>query len=373
MPATKEKLQVRIGPDPENLTVAVVNDAARPHFIQSEHFTGRVFLRIRDFAGVSPSDQPTPSPTTSPYFTPTRKRRFSLVLQGRFSQEFDAGEVVFGAVFDKPVKPPWGAGMALKAAQLIDGAIRHDLGCSTPWVLSPLACGLHAINSTKAPEPTSAASTGTGHSDETAVSSGHLTVDTEKVTQRVSRTSLPSDDAMLGHWELRDEDEVKEDMTLLWDQTGGKVPPVGDGGARRGYFRNSANRAMRLWQQDTIYTCELYAPYLDLNTFNLDLGLKLSINPYLAGQPLRLFALGRRRTVASPSPTPRHLSTASASSPTAEFFDRVVKRMSSTKVMPDPVEISARDNVPPRAGKEDGKKTWWDGVIVLACLEFSLV
>ena len=50
-------LEVRIGPDRLNTEPARLNDTRRPHEIDTEHFTGRVLVRILNAPGAKEGEE----------------------------------------------------------------------------------------------------------------------------------------------------------------------------------------------------------------------------------------------------------------------------------------------------------------------------
>ena len=71
-----KKLQVRIGPSLENLTIAHVNDDSNPHYVDSPYFCGFILPRIKGF--------PKQSSTASEKYFENKKRMFALQVSGRF-------------------------------------------------------------------------------------------------------------------------------------------------------------------------------------------------------------------------------------------------------------------------------------------------
>ena len=102
--ATK-KLRVSIGPNIHHLSVYNVNSETNPMFVESEYFTGRIVVRVRDFAGYTRDASP-PIPIIK-YFD-GKTRNFSVQVQGRFKQEFLGNDIVFGTEFERKVDPPTG-------------------------------------------------------------------------------------------------------------------------------------------------------------------------------------------------------------------------------------------------------------------------
>lgn len=70
-------------------------------------------MRVKDFAGHTPEGK---EPIADlPYFE-NKRRMFSLQLSGRFKKEYTAGDILFGAEFEKKVSPPTGCWVAIKFA-----------------------------------------------------------------------------------------------------------------------------------------------------------------------------------------------------------------------------------------------------------------
>ncbi|CAG8821264.1 16988_t:CDS:1, partial [Gigaspora rosea] len=53
------KLKVTVGSsyDPSTHFIFLPNDDATPFFIDTDHFTGRICVRVRDFQGVTPPEK----------------------------------------------------------------------------------------------------------------------------------------------------------------------------------------------------------------------------------------------------------------------------------------------------------------------------
>jgi hypothetical protein len=93
-------LTVHVGPSYQQQALINVNDDEHPVLIDSEHFTGRIIVRIRDFTGTIPPGETRIKNT--PYFN-GRKRKFSIQVEGRFKQAVTADDVYFGVDFDNIV------------------------------------------------------------------------------------------------------------------------------------------------------------------------------------------------------------------------------------------------------------------------------
>lgn len=79
------RLQVMVGPDRFHMEPCRVNDTHRPHEIDTEHFTGRVLVRILDAPGAKEGQE------GREYFK-DRSRKFCIQIEGRFKKrcELDA-------------------------------------------------------------------------------------------------------------------------------------------------------------------------------------------------------------------------------------------------------------------------------------------
>ncbi|KAJ3079850.1 hypothetical protein HK102_003468 [Quaeritorhiza haematococci] len=176
-------LRVRAGPsyDPTKMVTLNVNDEHRPVVIDSAEFSGYFCVRVVDFEGVVPeetgeheeekerkdstsqqqqqqqqSQAPAAADTTtsrkpapirnppSNYFK-GRNRRYSIMIQGRFKNEWNANDLMFGIDFDGALRLPTAAGLALKVAKWLDPAIEADLYAPKPYVYSPLLCAMNAF------------------------------------------------------------------------------------------------------------------------------------------------------------------------------------------------------------------------------------
>jgi len=130
------RLMVRVGPSMDQLVCITDKvNSGQAHTISSELFEGKVAINIKDFT--KPSGE---VPSTEYFDREDRKGiTWSIQVQGRFLQETSADDIMFGNTFDKRLKLPWGAGVALKFMKYVDPTLEHDLMSETkPWALSPL-------------------------------------------------------------------------------------------------------------------------------------------------------------------------------------------------------------------------------------------
>lgn len=233
-------LQVRISPtgSVHDFVDFPVNDDTRPFVVNTPLFTGYVTVRIKNYQG-----QPTPLP----YFT-QKKRAFSIQVEGRFHHTYSANDVMLAADFEKPLKPPFGSSIMVEFVRLIDPALEVDLHSKQPKIQSPIMCAMNMMR----------------------------------------QMPVPAGLKPNGLWPWR------------W---GGQAMPLEEGefedpltGApisRRKFYLNVQERSKALFRPDMIYSFDWFSPFVDWNTFDLQMGLKLNALRYLNGQPVR-FSLRTR-------------------------------------------------------------------------------
>ncbi|CAE6466768.1 unnamed protein product [Rhizoctonia solani] len=124
-------LKVSLGPNLDELEEISFNDGSS-HVIQSRLFEGAISVHIKgDFGGTDNSK--------NTYFNDESRtaRTWSIGIQGRFLQEINGNDILFGNVFDRPLNLPWGFSAVLSFAQYVDPTLEHDLYGEKPWALSP--------------------------------------------------------------------------------------------------------------------------------------------------------------------------------------------------------------------------------------------
>ncbi|CAE6396145.1 unnamed protein product [Rhizoctonia solani] len=104
-------LKVSLGPNLDELEEISFNDGSS-HVIQSRLFEGAISVHIKgDFGGTDNSK--------NTYFNDESRtaRTWSIGIQGRFLQEINGNDILFGNVFDRPLNLPWGFSAVLSFAQ----------------------------------------------------------------------------------------------------------------------------------------------------------------------------------------------------------------------------------------------------------------
>ncbi len=123
------RLRILAGPSLTELTPIEANSDV-PLSVQSDAFEGQVAVYIKDFVGESGKAARSPyfehhkrkgitwsiqiQGEWQPFFISARHSMSIYFGQGRFLQTHCADDILFGNVFDRPLKLPWGFGAALK-------------------------------------------------------------------------------------------------------------------------------------------------------------------------------------------------------------------------------------------------------------------
>lgn len=131
------RLKVQAGSDRFHEEECRLNDTNRPHEIDTEHFVGRILVRIIDAPGAKPGE------AGREYFE-GRSRKFCIQIEGRFKQRWSGNDILFGTDFDRFVdfpRAPFNAGM--RVAKYIDPCTFYELhpDSGRPYIMSPyIAC-----------------------------------------------------------------------------------------------------------------------------------------------------------------------------------------------------------------------------------------
>ena len=168
------------------------------------------------------------------------------------------------------VSPPTGAWVAIKFANLIDPALATDIYAEKPWLYSPLLCSMNTVS----------------------VSKNDTIIPFTRDAFSKSIESYPDSHLFLGKWIWSGVfEDLKEDNSLL----GGNFE--NNFADRRRYYQKSENRDTNTFKLDHIYNLEIFAPFIDLNTFDLSLGININVLPYLNSQPIRLICKSKSLNV----------------------------------------------------------------------------
>ncbi|KAJ3014807.1 UNVERIFIED_CONTAM: hypothetical protein HDU68_000122 [Siphonaria sp. JEL0065] len=252
----KQRLQVRIGPSVDELSLYNVNDDNNPAFVDSNLFVGYVLIRIKDFNGVTPNGTPPISKT--PYFDKDRKRLFSFQFQGRVKEPIDGDDFVQGNMWKKKIKVPWGSNVILKLAEMLDSTFSHDVYADEPWTMSTALSSQNIIQIKKAKMP---------------IPKGPIS---RELGERLAGQFWGG------------VEELEEDNLYLKETAndGGSSFSFGpnDCEPRRKFFQKKKHRENVKLSPDYIYAMETFAPTVDFNTMNVHMGLTVNLQK-VTGQP----------------------------------------------------------------------------------------
>ena len=105
------KLRVLVSTDsayPPNKPISVNSTTPTP--ISTPNFNGEISVYIKDFSGDNDGGD------GSAYFSKRSSMTYGIVVRGKFLDDPTADDVVFGNVFERPIKDslPWGTSVAVK-------------------------------------------------------------------------------------------------------------------------------------------------------------------------------------------------------------------------------------------------------------------
>jgi len=243
-------LQVKAGPDLNQLQRVKVNGEGAPLVIDSPHFTGRIAIRILGYDGETPNDEP--AINNSPYFNGTQ-RLFSIQIQGRFKKPTTADDLMWGIDFDQKLNVPRLADVALKFVQhTIDPSLECDLHAEKPWSRSPLIATMNIVSIMKL-------------SGNTAVK--------------------PDAPAPLPPWPSPNGEHVEENTAAGIPQTHHM-----ETAERRKLLKDAAQRKAIAVTPDQVYDFDFFNPFLDFENFQIKfpaVHFSMNIMKYYTGEPLR--------------------------------------------------------------------------------------
>lgn len=303
-------------------------------------------MTLRDPKDSSGKHRCAPIPTT-PYFDGHR-RAFSMQVSGRFKHAWTANDVMFGTFFEKPLILPRGYKIALALARRIDSSMQAELDLAQPFMCSPLICAMNLFNvrplwsdrlyrhllhdpcatsNSSSASLTSNASTSLDPNGDNLLlydasrkkpveaplelppwSFGGPTQLSEQVitewsgTARTETSLIKSNNAGAAanckahirtntvaacNSDDASAPRVDIDDLLLMTSISESSKSLSDASNRRSYFLDQAHRKRFVFHPDTLYSFDFFSPYVDLNRFQLKLGISIDVSYYLQGQPVR--------------------------------------------------------------------------------------
>jgi hypothetical protein len=279
-------LRISVGSNYSNLKTVSVNDEHNPIFIDNEHYTGYICVRLLDFQGYTPDMDISKSiskhePISNPpsrYFQ-GKHRRYSMMTQGRFKKEFNGDEIVFGAHLNKGGEVPPGTSIAFRIAKWLDPSIDADAYSETPYMYSPLVSSMNclAIYQPGIFHSMSPSSDENEENEEEAVKN-------EEVEEDMPSIGLLkiSDPPPITPWQFHTK-PVPEVADLLFTNATHKKQ-VHSYEKRKKYFSSLKNRTEVKISPEHIYCMDFYDAYFDLTNMTVKLpGFSLNAYKYWDG------------------------------------------------------------------------------------------
>jgi hypothetical protein len=240
MDAKDYQLKISAGPNYNELVVVDVNE--HPIYIHSDHFTGYLFVRLKDYNGFA-----TNTPKHNPDFDyfQGRNRKYSMMIQGRFHSLYKGDDILFGADFDTPIVPPPGTFLAVKICKWLDPSLECKIDSEDTYMFSPIVSSMNSLFLSSNKEYK------VGCTGQT-----HPNVRTVIATNTTSKIQ----DWGVGEFDFLYK-MIPEDPSLL-----GIAPTSYD--KRKKYFSDIEKRK-QVELKDYVYCMDFYDAYFDLNKVGL--------------------------------------------------------------------------------------------------------
>ncbi|OCF31969.1 hypothetical protein I317_03113 [Kwoniella heveanensis CBS 569] len=262
-------------------------NATEPTPLITDGFEGSIWVFVKGYNGDHKAGD------GDEYFKGRDGISYGIVVKGKFKDDFNADEVLFGNVFEKPIRDnlPWGTSIATKFMYFVDPTVEADIYADKPWALSPALATMSHL---------SLASSASSESTNNGV---YVTEDT-------------------GEW-LED----NGGDTLSYTDTDEKAQIS----ARRKWLGKKDNRRQITVPKDTFVGMEFCNGLLDFNTLSAQLpppfSLSIPLLKYWDGQPVTYVCQNRPPAGQSPvgTDTSVHFSVA------FEIVDEEAKRALEAK------------------------------------------
>ncbi|KAJ7497013.1 hypothetical protein FB451DRAFT_1209722 [Mycena latifolia] len=311
------KLRVLAGPTPHDLTpITSLVNTNTPHRISTEAWEGEIVVFIKGFNQEDPCSS---TPEETQYFSSRDGVTWSIQVQGRFLSPRSSDDILFGNIFERPLKLPWGTGAALKFMKYIDPTLSHDLTCTAPqkpWALSPLLATMPYLKHTRLPPSWDGSDSDTAHlpvfpppaliSDDTS----SLYLSAVPTPIEASRPGTPSSSgsssSKSSRSSRRSSDSKKSKKRKIVDE---EVPRAMTSQQRRSYFSSEAHRkAVSLGPEDVITTdfCYGFLEFAPSLRLRLPGGLGFDLARYWDGQGVRFVCCLPGRSVSVNRTSPIH-------------------------------------------------------------------
>ncbi|RSH89061.1 hypothetical protein EHS25_002727 [Saitozyma podzolica] len=119
-----------------------------PTKVTTDGFDGEISVWVKGFEGDERAGD------GSEYFGVRGAMTYAIVVRGRFTEQVSADELMFGNVFEKPIRDslPWGTSVAQKAIYFVEPTLEMDLYADRPWALSPALASMNHLALTEEPQ-----------------------------------------------------------------------------------------------------------------------------------------------------------------------------------------------------------------------------
>ncbi|KWU43016.1 DUF1769-domain-containing protein, partial [Rhodotorula sp. JG-1b] len=241
----------RAGPSLDALSPVDVNRT--PIHIDGPHFEGDVAVRLKDYRGPRSEEGKFVRQPEQAFMG--EGDTWSISFQGRWKDEVNADDVLFGNVWQKPIKSylPYGTSAALRFMRYIDPSMDCDLYADKPWALSPLFATLQYLSAREASA-------------------------SEGLTSKFIPDAFPEDISPL---------VPASDADSLRDKPS----------ARQSYFTKAPNRTATKFGPSDLIRGDFSHGFLNFDTLSVSLpgGLSFSLAKYWNGEPV-VFSCQKRGT-----------------------------------------------------------------------------
>ncbi|ODN72741.1 hypothetical protein, variant [Cryptococcus amylolentus CBS 6039] len=125
-------------------TTPIPVNSPSPSPLSTPGFEGHIWVFVKDYSGAHLAGD------GAEYFAEEGREgmTYGIVVKGRFREEVGGDEVVFGNVFEKPIRDslPWGTSVATKFMYFIDPTLELDIYADKPWALSPALATMNYLS-----------------------------------------------------------------------------------------------------------------------------------------------------------------------------------------------------------------------------------
>jgi hypothetical protein len=100
-------------------------------------------VRMKDYPSECPTGTPLKNPPSN-YFA-SKQRLYSISVQGTFTKNHNGNEVLWELDLSRPIKAPYGSGVALRIAKWLEPSLEYDLDASEPFMNAPMISTMSAL------------------------------------------------------------------------------------------------------------------------------------------------------------------------------------------------------------------------------------